>query len=73
MIVSHHGEYEYGSPELPMTVKTVALRHLDSLDAKVRGFQRQNTQAIRYRKRWTLFDRQLARKLYKGQGINQSP
>ena len=35
MIVSHHGEYEYGSPKLPMTLEAVALYCLDNLDAKV--------------------------------------
>ena len=34
MIVSHHGEYDYGSPKLPMTLEAVALHHLDNLDAK---------------------------------------
>ena len=27
MIVSHHGQYEYGSPKLPMTLEAVALHH----------------------------------------------
>ena len=35
MIVSHHGEYDYGSPKLPMTLEAVALYCLDNLDAKV--------------------------------------
>ena len=38
MIVSHHGEYEYGSPKLPMTLEAVALHHLDNLDAKLASF-----------------------------------
>ena len=38
MIVSHHGEYEYGSPKLPMTLEAVALHHLDNLDAKMASF-----------------------------------
>ena len=39
MIVSHHGEYAYGSPKLPMTLEAVALYCLDNLDAKVNSFQ----------------------------------
>ena len=35
MIVSHHGEYEFGSPKLPMTLEAVALYCLDNLDAKL--------------------------------------
>ena len=38
MIVSHHGQYEYGSPKLPMTLEAVALHQLDNLDAKVHSF-----------------------------------
>ena len=43
MVISHHGEYEYGSPKLPMTLEAVALHHLDNLDAKMASF----TQLIR--------------------------
>ena len=39
MIVSHHGEYGYGSPKLPMTLEAVALYCLDNLDAKVNSFR----------------------------------
>ena len=35
MIVSHHGEYDFGSPKLPMTLEAVALYCLDNLDAKL--------------------------------------
>ena len=39
MIISHHGEYEYGAPKLPMTLEAIALHHLDNLDAKIHHFQ----------------------------------
>ena len=35
MILSHHGEYEYGSPKLPMTAESYVLHTLDDLDAKM--------------------------------------
>ena len=38
MILSHHGEYAFGSPKLPMTLEAVALAHLDNLDAKINTF-----------------------------------
>ena len=37
MVASHHGQYEFGSPKLPMTLEAVALHHLDHLDAKMAG------------------------------------
>ncbi|MDX2266848.1 MAG: OB-fold nucleic acid binding domain-containing protein [Bryobacter sp.] len=35
MIVSHHGELEYGSPKQPMFLEAMVLHHLDNLDSKV--------------------------------------
>jgi 3'-5' exoribonuclease len=35
LILSHHGQYEYGSPKLPMIPEAFMLHHLDNLDAKV--------------------------------------
>jgi 3'-5' exoribonuclease len=35
LVLSHHGEHEFGSPKLPMTMESIALHHLDNLDAKL--------------------------------------
>jgi 3'-5' exoribonuclease len=35
LVLSHHGEYEFGSPKLPMTPEAVLLHYLDNLDAKM--------------------------------------
>ncbi|MBM4331353.1 MAG: HD domain-containing protein [Deltaproteobacteria bacterium] len=37
-LISHHGEYAFGSPKLPMTLEALLLHHLDDLDAKVNAF-----------------------------------
>jgi 3'-5' exoribonuclease len=34
MIASHHGRYEWQSPELPKTIEAVLLHQLDMLDAE---------------------------------------
>lgn len=39
LIISHHGEYEFGSPKLPMTVEALLLHKLDDLDSKVQSMQ----------------------------------
>ena len=31
-----HGNYEFGSPKLPMTPEAIAVHHIDNLDAKGR-------------------------------------
>ena len=38
MIISHHGQYDYGSPKVPMTLEALALHYLDSLDSKIHTF-----------------------------------
>ncbi len=35
LILSHHGEYEYGSPKRPKTLEAVLLNFIDDLDAKI--------------------------------------
>lgn len=38
-ILSHHGEYEYGSPKRPKTVEAFILHCADNTDAKVKVYQ----------------------------------
>jgi 3'-5' exoribonuclease len=38
MILSHHGEYAFGSPKRPKTLEALLLHQLDDLDAKMNGF-----------------------------------
>ena len=66
MIVSHHGEYEYGSPKLPMTLEAVALFCLDNLDAKIYSFHQQLREDPNVGSPWTHFNPSIGRKLYKG-------
>src|SRR5260370_807647 len=35
MLISHHGEYEFGSPKLPMFREALMLHYLDDLDSKM--------------------------------------
>ncbi len=68
MIVSHHGQYEYGSPKLPMTLEAVALHQLDNLDAKMHGFEQLMRDDPNIGSPWTNFHQHLGRKLFKGAG-----
>lgn len=38
-ILAHHGEYEYGSPELPKTIEAFILHCADNMDAKVKAME----------------------------------
>lgn len=39
MILSHHGEKEFGSPKRPKSIESIILHYLEDLDAKVNTFQ----------------------------------
>ncbi len=67
MIVSHHGQYEFGSPKLPMTLEAVALNCLDNLDAKMAAFSQQMNEDPNLDSHWTCYHPGLGRKLFKGQ------
>jgi 3'-5' exoribonuclease len=66
MIVSHHGEYAFGSPKLPMTLEAVALCYLDNLDAKINSFAQLMEEDPNVDSSWTIFQPNIERKLFKG-------
>jgi 3'-5' exoribonuclease len=66
IVISHHGEYEYGSAKLPMTLEAVALHHLDNLDAKMASFTQLINDCPNVESNWTQYYANLGRKLYKG-------
>ena len=61
LILSHHGEYVFGSPKRPKTLEALLLHHLDDLDAKINGFMAWIEKEKESPSRWTsyhkLFDR----------------
>ena len=65
MIISHHGEYEYGSTKLPMTLEAIALHHLDNLDAKLASSTQLMIDCPNTDSSWTQYFTQIGRKLFK--------
>jgi len=39
LLLSHHGQYDYGSPKRPKTLEAVVLNFLDDMDSKINGVQ----------------------------------
>ena len=39
LIISHHGEYEFGSPKLPQTTEATLLHFADNMDAKLKTME----------------------------------
>ena len=68
IIVSHHGEYEYGSPKLPMTLEAIALHLLDNLDAKLYSVAQIMKEDAGGDSAWTSYNQSLGRKFFKGRG-----
>jgi 3'-5' exoribonuclease len=68
LIVSHHGEYEYGSSKLPMTLEAIALHQLDNLDAKLASFTQLMKDCPNTDSNWTQYFTQIGRKLFKPEG-----
>lgn len=60
MILSHHGEYEFGSPKRPKFLEAFALHLIDDLDAKMNGISR-FMQKDRREGDWTEFNRMFER------------
>ena len=73
MIVSHHGEYAFGSPKLPMTLEAVALSYLDNLDAKVNTCWQLISEDPNVDSPWTVYHPNLERKLFKGKREAEGP
>ena len=66
MLLSHHGEYEFGSPKVPMTPEALALHVLDLLDSKINAFDQIMREDPNSDSPWTTYQPLLGRKLYKG-------
>ncbi|MEM6472922.1 MAG: HD domain-containing protein [Planctomycetota bacterium] len=65
MIVSHHGQLEFGSPRVPASLEAVALHHIDNLDAKLVWFESLIDADLTSEGRWTNYIPSIGRKLWK--------
>ncbi|HEY5765029.1 MAG TPA: HD domain-containing protein [Candidatus Deferrimicrobiaceae bacterium] len=65
MILSHHGELEYGSPKRPKTLEAVILHFVENMDAKVAAFQ-DAVELLPEGSRWTDYQRMFERYLFAG-------
>jgi 3'-5' exoribonuclease len=63
MIISHHGEYEFGSPKLPMFPEALLLHYLDDLDSKMESMRAQFQREAELDTPWTSYNPSLARPL----------
>ena len=65
IVLSHHGDLEYGSPKRPKTVEALVVHFMDDLDAKVNAFQEYIAAAPDEESNWTPYHRLFERFIYK--------
>jgi 3'-5' exoribonuclease len=70
MLLSHHGQYEYGSPKRPKTVEATILNYLDDLDSKINGIQAHIAKEAVSTSRWTAHHRLYDRYFFKCNGMD---
>ncbi len=63
LIISHHGQYEFGSPKLPMFPEALMLHYLDDLDSKMESMRAQFERESELDTAWTSYNPSLARPL----------
>jgi len=79
LILSHHGQYDFGSPKTPKFLEAVVLHLIDDVDAKINGIGR-FMERDRHDGSWTEFNRMFNRYFFKGgiqpadpEGLLQGP
>lgn len=65
MILSHHGQYEFGSPKRPKTVEATVLNYLDDMDSKINGIRTHVRKDTANPSRWTAYHRLYDRYFFK--------
>jgi len=63
LIISHHGQYEFGSPKLPMFPEAMMLHYLDDLDSKMESMRAHFEREAGVESAWTSYNGSLERPL----------
>jgi 3'-5' exoribonuclease len=63
LIISHHGQYEFGSPKLPMFPEALMLHYLDDLDSKMEAMRCHFEREAALDSPWTSYNASLGRPL----------
>jgi len=63
LIISHHGQYEFGSPKLPMFPEALMLHYLDDLDSKMEAMRAHFERESTLDGPWTSYNASLGRPL----------
>ena len=71
LIISHHGQYDFGSPKLPMFPEALMLHYLDDLDSKMEAMRAHFEREIGLDGPWTSYNASLGRPLLDARKFEQ--
>lgn len=71
MLLSHHGQYDYGSPKRPKTVEATILHYLDDMDSKINGIRSHIAKETAQGSRWTSHHRLYNLYFFTGNGMEE--
>jgi 3'-5' exoribonuclease len=71
LLLSHHGQYEYGSPKRPKTMEAVILNFIDDLDSKINGVRTHIEREPDSESSWTRYHKLYDRYFFKGTAETQ--
>jgi 3'-5' exoribonuclease len=69
LLLSHHGQYDFGSPKRPKFLEAVILNFIDDLDSKINGVQTHIDKEPNKEGNWTNYHRLYDRYFYKGSAL----
>lgn len=72
LLLSHHGQYDYGSPKRPKTLEAVVLNFLDDMDSKINGVQAHIEKEQHSETGWTGYHRLYDRYFFIGEGAENA-
>ena len=72
MLIAHHGQYEFGSPKLPMFREALMLHYLDDLDSKMAAI-RSALESDKGEGNWTAFSGALERRILAHRSLSRRP
>ena len=67
IILSHHGQYQFGSPVVPRTLEALIVHFADDLDAKMSGVMRIHQRESEEPGDWTSYVRLMEREFFKSE------
>jgi 3'-5' exoribonuclease len=73
LIISHHGQYEFGSPKLPMFPEALMLHYMDDLDSKMEAMRAQFEREAENESPWTSYNPSMARPLLNSKRFLEKP